>query len=849
MRRNGALQSLGLFMLLGTAASAASVTLVYDDTFREQPLDRVYYAANFDPETGRFASGWNDYKRYPLYDDGTHGDATAGDHVWSIAVNLPMGKGHLYEWACDTNADPGDGWVGPGKSFKIESPGEQTIYFAPVLEEAGMTPQEFATKYNISLNTAAAPQPIDDGKAFLFTYHKPDAERVFLAGSFNSWGNNRDGVVDDPAFRMFPGPNDVWYRKIDLSPGVIRYKFVAEDSSGDAEWFADPSVNTRDVDENTVLDLRSLLPDRYVRTVPGRELNPTKIPAFDRPMTGPRISSVELEKTWIKPGEKNQLLVRFGELPSDGCNARLVISNDLVTTLSTTIPIAQNELIVPLSTPDREGPLGLEVLLDQNNKILDRDYIVLPVVQDIPDDLRYGFYANWNRISDNYAKKADMLAKLFINGVEFYDYFPAHGDYAPTEEVYEFEPFFGNKVYAKDIQGKIDAGHQRGILSIAYVAAYAASKSVYEAHPYPMTTPGGEPRIFNGRITTVPEAKAAGEPVWFWLMAIADDTPWHDYIIKELRRTLDKSPDDLVSFDGFEVDSYGHPANERYYSEGSKHSGRLLSEIIAEFIEDVYEMSHAVKSDAAVSFNCVCEFGIEKMYHITDFIFIENWAGCKGGLEDTVDICYRHRAPAGQRVVLKMYPPDAGFTDPPYWPADSLRLMMGICMTGGGSLMVVGEPDELNHQMHALNSLYYPDNVAIPLQNVQIVRDYNMFDALLFGRNHGRNVANYETTSYMPGTVVRGFQNDRGEITVTLLNNGEQMTWNAPRPDVKPLTNEEIAINLPANATVTQVLYGSPDDPAMMQPFPVDFEQTDGFVRLLIPRLHTFGAVIIKYQP
>lgn len=56
-------------------------------------------------------------------------------------------------------------------------------------------------------------------------------------------------------------------------------------------------------------------------------------------------------------------------------------------------------------------------------------------------------------------------------------------------------------------------------------------------------------------------ADAAGRPKWFWLMNIADDSPWHAHIMDEFRGTLDDEPGDLVSFDGFEVDTYGDNAS------------------------------------------------------------------------------------------------------------------------------------------------------------------------------------------------------------------------------------------------------------------------------------------------
>src|SRR5690606_2090769 len=151
-----------------------------------------------------------------------------------------------------------------------------------------------------------------------------------------------------------------------------------------------------------------------------------------------------------------------------------------------------------------------------------------------------------------------------------------------------------------DIKGKIDAGHDRAILAIAYVAAYAAAKSVFDAHPYPMTTADGDPLHFNGTVKPLSEVRARGAGERFWLMAIAPDSPWHAHILGNLREALTDGPGDFVAFDGFEIDSYGHAESDRYHSEGSAHNGRPLADVIADFVTAVRTMAHEVKPGSAV---------------------------------------------------------------------------------------------------------------------------------------------------------------------------------------------------------------------------------------------------------
>lgn len=77
-------------------------------------------------------------------------------------------------------------------------------------------------------------------------YYKPQTpvNSVFLAGTFNNWGNNVNGIVSDTTFRMrYDASNGVWYKVQNLGVGIHEYKFV-EDRNGDGKgetWITDPN--------------------------------------------------------------------------------------------------------------------------------------------------------------------------------------------------------------------------------------------------------------------------------------------------------------------------------------------------------------------------------------------------------------------------------------------------------------------------------------------------------------------------------------------------------------------------------------------------------------------------------
>ena len=59
-------------------------------------------------------------------------------------------------------------------------------------------------------------------KTVEFTFHGPEARKVFLAGKFNSW--------DTQSLPMKRNKGGIWKVKVKLSPGRHEYKFFADDA-------------------------------------------------------------------------------------------------------------------------------------------------------------------------------------------------------------------------------------------------------------------------------------------------------------------------------------------------------------------------------------------------------------------------------------------------------------------------------------------------------------------------------------------------------------------------------------------------------------------------------------------
>ncbi len=576
-----------------------------------------------------------------------------------------------------------------------------------------------------------------------------------------------------------------------------------------------------------------------------RALRPLDLAALAHDTPG---LDVRPDKVWTPPGVANALLVEAPKIDGAG-EATLEVRVEtpfgaLIHEVSQKAVSGTNRVAMP--PLKEEGGFLAKVELRRAGKVSARGHAALSVVRNIADDLRYGFFASFEKVRGDYDAKADMLARLHVNAVEYYDYFPAHGYYAPREVEYRFEPF-GKLSNALDIQRKINAGHRRGILSLAYVAAYAASKSIYDKCPDPMTDDRGVPKIFNGQLMPEDQADREGKPKWFWIMNVDRGSQWNRYIMAEFRRTLDNAPGDLVSFDGFEIDTYGDADDSKFYAKDSRRNGQPLRDVLRDFVSDVRTLTRSVKPYGLVSFNSVNEFGVKQMVGVTDFLFLEIWRSHADSLERLVEICYSHRAPRRQRVVLKLYPADM---DPKRstWPASTLRRVLGATMTGAGSLMVAGEPDEEKEEMHALNSLYYPDHQPLSRENEGILRDYYRYDALLYGYTHGSGVVNSGIEVSSPGCITRSYGvPGRRAFVVQFLNIGYDKLWASKNPLPDSLRNKEISFHLPAGVKLREAWFGSPDTPELQVPAKIDFDQSGTLVRTLLPKLRVHGTLIFFY--
>jgi hypothetical protein len=85
-----------------------------------------------------------------MYDDGTNGDETAGDHIWTVLVEdtVPVGD---HEWGA---VDQDDNWLisGPNVAFSVDASGNVTGQTTYVIEAWGTVPVTFTVDLNCQFN-------------------------------------------------------------------------------------------------------------------------------------------------------------------------------------------------------------------------------------------------------------------------------------------------------------------------------------------------------------------------------------------------------------------------------------------------------------------------------------------------------------------------------------------------------------------------------------------------------------------------------------------------------------------------------------------------------------------------
>lgn len=102
------------------AKSRDAIVVRFTCNVRGQPIDGNVFIVGNVMELGAWSPGM-----IPMFDDGTHGDLEAGDHIWSLELTLPAGEEILYKYTHGgRRGEWGTGDEAPGRNRQMTLPSE-----------------------------------------------------------------------------------------------------------------------------------------------------------------------------------------------------------------------------------------------------------------------------------------------------------------------------------------------------------------------------------------------------------------------------------------------------------------------------------------------------------------------------------------------------------------------------------------------------------------------------------------------------------------------------------------------------------------------------------------------------
>jgi hypothetical protein len=110
-----------------SAPPMAAITFIIDDS-QFQELSDCWILGSWD-NNGFYDSGWSSGEQQ-MYDDGTNGDGVAGDHLWSLKLDLVVDAGaETWEWGALDG--PGGSWLieGANEQFALPDNSPQTLTY------------------------------------------------------------------------------------------------------------------------------------------------------------------------------------------------------------------------------------------------------------------------------------------------------------------------------------------------------------------------------------------------------------------------------------------------------------------------------------------------------------------------------------------------------------------------------------------------------------------------------------------------------------------------------------------------------------------------------------------------
>ncbi|MFD2673547.1 glycoside hydrolase family 66 protein [Marinicrinis sediminis] len=452
---------------------------------------------------------------------------------------------------------------------------------------------------------------------------------------------------------------------------------------------------------------------------------------------------------------------------------------------------------------------------------------------------RYGFLSDFYTSETGRHQDVEKLNKLHLNLIQFYDWMYKHDELVGPES--EYTDLMGRKLSLDVVKEKVAACHRYGMKAMAYGAVYAASQSFYESRK--------DWALYdsNGNVLDFIDI--------FYMMNVAEESPWHDHIIGEYRKTIEQ-----VDFDGIHMDTYGTPKTA-ISKWGGEEKVVKLEEHFPALINHTREALEQVKEDIALIFNNVGNWPVDTVAVAEqDAMYIEVWNPYERYHHIQQIIAWARHFSQDKPVILAAYLKPFRLEAMEKAEISALLLTAAITSNGGYHLLL-GEDNAV------LTQGYYVDYSLVGEPFMRTMRNYYdfiiryanlFFDASLRdvsmthakGDNQEYQLTGAAFSTYGEAdkvwTIIR---EKRGRKVVSLVNLVGNLDdrWNEGKDE--PARIELVEMRIQVEEQVKDVYMASPDE-EMGRPQPVPYELVESdkgmVVVAQIPNLYIWKLLVIE---
>lgn len=445
--------------------------------------------------------------------------------------------------------------------------------------------------------------------------------------------------------------------------------------------------------------------------------------------------------------------------------------------------------------------------------------------------LRYGFVASYRPGRDPRGV-ADLVRRLHLTGVQFYDWAYRHADLLGGGEQYA-DPL-GQPISLTTVRALVQAVQRTGASALGYAAVYGVGSAEWPTWQHDaLLRPDGTPYSLGDFLRLVDPA--------------APD--WLDHFTADLVAATAR-----LGFDGYHLDQYGYPKR------ATRADGQVV-DVAASFDTLIRAVRRALPA-ARLLFNQVNDFPTVRLAGSPqDAVYIEPWEPqtTLGALAATVSRA-RLVAP-GRPVVLAAY--QHVYDDVSDEVGDrSTALTMATLFSHGATQLLAGEEDRIlvdpyyvrNHEAAASTRALLKRWYDFLVEHDELLMDPSACDvtAALAGDYNGDCDVSYPTATVageaVAGRVWRRIVElpDRWVVHLINLTGQPDTLWDAPREPVLAVADGCLRVRRVGDH-LPQVAVADPDADGYLRRVPVTADGDHAVASL--PPLGVWQVVSVEFTP